>query len=64
MHQDMSQIGNFVYPQPAKPKELTRRSTTSSVQDIWRRHGWVPPTESQKDFRASLSNTVDRLPLY
>ena len=64
MHQAMSQIGNFVYPQPAKPQGAILRSTSSSVQDIWRRHGWVPPTESQKDFRASLRNTADRLPMY
>lgn len=31
------------------------------VQSLWRRHGWVPPTEVGKDFRASLRTTVDRL---
>ncbi len=63
MHQAMSQIGNFVYPQPVKSLGIVRRSTSGSVQDIWRRHGWVPPTESQKDFRSSLRNTADRVPM-
>lgn len=37
-----------------------RRFHGDDVQSLWRRHGWVPPTELGKDFRASLKNTVDR----
>lgn len=36
------------------------RSHVNDVQALWRRHGWLPPTEMGKDFRASLKNTVDR----
>ncbi len=40
-----------------------RRTAAEGVQSLWRRHGWVPPTEVGKDFRASLRNTADRLAL-
>jgi hypothetical protein len=40
-----------------------RRTAADGVQSLWRRHGWVPPTEVGKDFRASLRNTADRLVL-
>ncbi len=33
------------------------RYSTDNVQELWRRHGWVPPTEVGKDFRASLRPT-------
>ncbi len=36
------------------------RGASDNVQSLWRSHGWVPPTELGKDFRASLRNTVDR----
>jgi hypothetical protein len=38
-----------------------RRSASGNVQSLWRSHGWVPPTELGKDFRASLRNTADRI---
>lgn len=38
-----------------------RRGAAGNVQSLWRRHGWVPPTEMGKDFRSSLRNTADRV---
>ncbi len=35
-----------------------RRLPSDNVQDLWRRHGWVPPTELGKNFRAHLSTTA------
>ncbi len=43
----------------AMPK--SRSSRLDNVQSLWRRHGWVPPTELGKDFRGSLRNTADRV---
>jgi hypothetical protein len=43
------------------PLPKQHRNAADDVQSLWRRHGWVPPTELGKDFRASLRNTVDRL---
>ena len=37
------------------------RGASDNVQSIWRRHGWIPPTEQGKNFRATLRNTVDRV---
>jgi len=37
------------------------RGASDIVQSIWRRHGWIPPTEQGKDFRATLRNTADRV---
>lgn len=62
MNQAMTLKGNFVYPEPPKPAATMRRSTAGGVQDIWRRHGWVPPTECQKDFRSSLKTTAHLIP--
>ncbi len=45
------------------PEPSARRGHSHSVQSLWRRHGWVPPTEMGKNFRASLKTTVDRMAL-
>ncbi len=62
MNQAMSQSGNFVYPEPRQPAVKIRRTNHGGVQDIWRRHGWVPPTECQKDFRSTLKTTAHLIP--
>ncbi|MEO0317955.1 MAG: hypothetical protein RL404_1632 [Pseudomonadota bacterium] len=43
-------------PKVARP--LVRRPSYDNVQDLWRRHGWVPPTELGKNFRADLRTTA------
>ena len=47
----------------AAPVANQGRGASDNVQSIWRRHGWVPPTEQGKDFRATLRNTADRVAL-
>jgi hypothetical protein len=49
-------VGNL--PRPAV-RPLVRRPATDNVQDLWRRYGWVPPTEMQKNFRATLRTTAN-----
>ncbi len=44
-------------PQRAVQRPLVRRPATDNVQDLWRRYGWVPPTEMGKNFRATLRTT-------
>ena len=43
------------------PVPNQRRGASDNVQSVWRRHGWVPPTEVGKDFRSSLRNTANRV---
>ena len=45
-------------PRPAA-RPLVRRPATDNVQDLWRRYGWVPPTEMHKNFRATLRTTAN-----
>ncbi len=35
-----------------------RRSGDDSVQALWRRYGWVPPTELRKNFPAASRTTT------
>ena len=60
-----SDSGNFIapaapgrLPPAASDRPLVRRPATDNVQDLWRRYGWVPPTEMGKNFRATLRNTA------
>ncbi len=39
-------------------RPLVHRTASENVQDLWRRHGWVPPTELGKNFRADLRTTA------
>ena len=50
-----------VVPRATAPVLNQRRGAVGNVQSLWRRHGWVPPTELGKDFRGSLRNTADRI---
>jgi hypothetical protein len=52
------EIIEFAIPVLNKSRDYLRRSPTDNVQDIWRKHGWVPPTESRKDFRSTLKTTA------
>lgn len=57
-------VMEFAMPAMDTLAQYRRRSHTDNVQDIWRKHGWIPPTESRKDFRATLRTTADRIPLH
>jgi hypothetical protein len=63
----MESRATIIIEAPSKSRGLAelraRRTAADGVQSLWRRHGWVPPTEVGKDFRASLRNTVNRLAL-
>ncbi len=50
-------LGVHPAQRPAQ-RPLVRRPATDNVQDLWRRYGWVPPTEMGKNFRATLRNTA------
>ncbi len=39
-------------------RPMARRLPSDNVQDLWRRYGWVPPTELGKNFRAALRTTA------
>lgn len=50
-------INDFAMPLLDKTREYLRRSHADNVQDVWRKYGWVPPTEARKDFRSTLKTT-------
>lgn len=60
MHQQAMKIIETTSKSLGLGQPRAPRSDVDNVQSLWRRHGWVPPTEMGKDFRASLKNTVDR----
>ncbi len=52
------EITEFAMPVLDKTHLYLRRSNVDNVQDIWRKYGWVPPTEIRKDFRSTLKTTA------
>lgn len=48
----------FAIPVLDRSRLYLRRSHIDNVQDIWRKYGWVPPTEIRKDFRSTLKTTA------
>ncbi len=51
-------IIEFAMPVFDKTRQYLRRSNVDNVQDVWRKYGWVPPTEVRKDFRSTLRTTA------
>ena len=58
MAEQNKDIIEFAIPVLDKTRQYLRRSHVENVQDIWRKHGWVPPTELRKDFRSTLRTTA------
>lgn len=54
-------ISEFALPVLDKTRLYLRRSSVDNVQDIWRKYGWVPPTEIRTDFRSTLRTTAHRV---
>ena len=64
MQEQNKSVMEFAMPAMDNLAQYRRRSHSDNVQDIWRKHGWTPPTDSRKDFRATLRTTADRIPLH